>query len=88
MGMHVIGRKCMVCGHKGLIVGADDRNTFRPQGWLLQRLSARQLACAHCGVMTLALIPQALKKLQAALRDDRRTERVTYHARPAQRRPA
>ncbi len=82
MGLHVIGRKCLVCGHKGLIVGADESRTFRPQGWLVQRLPARQLACPNCGVLTLALVPDGLKKLKYNLLEERKTERVTYHARP------
>lgn len=89
MGLHVIGRKCATCGHKGLIVGADENLNFRPQGWLLRRLAARQLACPNCGVVTRALVPEALKKLQTSLHDERLTERVTYHSRPGRiKRPA
>ncbi|MGD0089045.1 MAG: hypothetical protein ABSE73_03925 [Planctomycetota bacterium] len=87
--MHVIGQKCPSCGKKGLVIGADDGLTFRPQGWLVQSLGARMVACPHCGVVTNALMPEAVKELGAILRAERRTEKLVYHPRPPRRkRPA
>ena len=82
MGLHVLGRKCPVCGKKGLVIGADDGLTFRPQGWLVKRLSARHVSCPHCGAVMAALLPESVKTLQAALRAERQDETVTYHSRP------
>jgi DNA-directed RNA polymerase subunit RPC12/RpoP len=84
--MHIIGQRCPVCGKKGLVIGADDGLTFRPQGWLVSRLEGRQVACPHCGAVTMALVPQSVEKLRTALRKERVTETVTYHARPRKRR--
>jgi hypothetical protein len=78
--MHVLGQKCPVCKKRGLVIGADDGMTFRPQGWLVKRLSGRQIACPHCGAVMAALLPEAVKKLQEALRNERATEILTYHA--------
>ena len=82
MGLHVLGRKCPICGKKGLVIGADDGLSFRPQGWLVKRLGARHVACPHCGAVTVALLPDAVKTLQSVLRTEREMETVTYHARP------
>jgi hypothetical protein len=79
--MHIIGQKCPVCHKKGLVIGSDDGTTFKPQGWLLKRLGARQIACPHCGAMMSALLPESVKQLREALRDERETEKVTYHTR-------
>ena len=83
--MHVLGQKCPVCGKRGLVIGADDGLTFRPQGWLVKRLSARQVACPHCGAITHALLPDAVRRLQEVLRSERQTEKLTYHPRPARK---
>lgn len=79
--MHVLGQKCRFCGKKGLIIGADDGFAFRPQGWLIKQLEGRLLACPSCGAVMAALLPESLKKLRSVLRDERHTEKVTYHAR-------
>ena len=83
--MHVLGQKCPICGKKGLVIGADVGLSFRPQGWLVKRLSARQVACPHCGVIVAALLPDAVRKLKEALQSERATEAVTYHSRPRPR---
>jgi len=85
--MHLIGQKCPVCGRKGLVIGADDGLAFRPQGWLVKSLSARMVACPHCGAITSALLPVSVKKLGESLRAERRTEKLTYHPRPSHRKP-
>ena len=77
-----------MCGERGLVIGADDGLTFRPQGWLVRRLGARQIACPHCGAITSALVPEAVKRLRDALRKERETERLTYHARPPRKKPS
>jgi endogenous inhibitor of DNA gyrase (YacG/DUF329 family) len=82
MGLHVLGRKCPICGKRGLVIGADEGLTFRPQGWLVKGLACRQVACPHCGAVMAALLPEAVKELQGALRVERQTESVTYHSRP------
>jgi DNA-directed RNA polymerase subunit RPC12/RpoP len=87
MGLHVLGRRCPVCSKKGLVIGADDGLSFRPQGWLVKTLSGRHVACPHCGSITAALLPRDLKELQSILRHERSTEVVTYHARPKKKRP-
>lgn len=79
--MHILGQKCHICGKKGLVIGADDGLTFRPEGWLIKRLDGRLLACPHCGAVMAALLPESLKKLKEVLRSERHTEKVTYHAR-------
>lgn len=79
--MHVLGQKCHFCGKKGLVIGADDGLTFRPEGWLIKRLDGRLLACPHCGAVMAALLPESLKLLKDTLRKERHTEKVTYHAR-------
>ena len=81
MGLHVLGQKCPICGKKGLVIGADDGLSFRPQGWLVQRLPGRHLACPHCGTVMAALLPEAVKTLRKELRTEHATESVTYHAR-------
>jgi rRNA maturation protein Nop10 len=80
--MHVLGQKCPICGKRGLVIGADDGLTFRPQGWLVKRLGGRQVACPNCGAITAALLPTSVKQLRDALQEERRTEKLTYHARP------
>ena len=82
MSLHILGRKCPICGKKGLVIGADDGVSFRPQGWLVKRLSGRYVACPHCGAVTLALLPDAVNTLKTALRKERELETVVYHARP------
>lgn len=88
MGLHVLGRKCPVCSKKGLVIGADDGLSFRPQGWLVKTLSGRHVACPHCGAVMTALLPNAVKELQTVLRAERATEVVTYHAKPKRKKPA
>ena len=85
--MDVLGQKCPVCGKKGLVIGADDGLTFRPQGWLVKRLGGRQVACPHCGAITCALLPDSVKQLRDELRVERETETLTYHARPPRKKP-
>jgi|GEM_PF-6303765 len=81
MALHVLGQKCPICKKRGLVIGADDGVYFRPQGWIVKRLSARELACPHCGAVMTALLPESVKSLRAELRAERETESVTYHAR-------
>ena len=69
------------------MIGADDGLAFRPQGWLVKSLSARMVACPHCGAITSALLPVSVKKLGESLRAERRTEKLTYHPRPSHRKP-
>jgi hypothetical protein len=85
--MHLIGQKCPVCRRKGLVIGADDGLSFRPQGWLVKSLGARMVACPHCGAITCALLPEGVKKLGESLRAERRTEKLIYHRRPAHKHP-
>jgi endogenous inhibitor of DNA gyrase (YacG/DUF329 family) len=85
--MHVLGQKCPVCGKRGLVIGADDGVSFRPQGWLVKRLEGRQVACPACGAITSALLPASVKTLRDTLRAERETEKLTYHARPPRKKP-
>lgn len=88
MGLHILGRKCPICAKKGLVIGADDGLSFRPQGWLVKRLAGRHLACPHCGAVIAALHPDAVKKLREELRSERATETVTYHSKPRKKKKA
>lgn len=87
MGLHVLGQRCPVCKKRGLVIGADDGVSFRPQGWLVRRLAAREIACPHCGAVLVALLPDSVKRLNESLRAERETEAVTYHARPGRKKP-
>jgi len=80
MALHLLGQKCPSCHKKGLIIGADDGTSFRPQGWLVKRLAARQIACPHCGTVMTALLPESVATLKESLRGERALETVTYHA--------
>ncbi|HYG76945.1 MAG TPA: hypothetical protein VEK08_18210 [Planctomycetota bacterium] len=88
MSLHVLGRKCPICGKKGLVIGADDGYSFRPQGWLVKRLGARQIACPHCGALMAALLPESVAKLKEELRASRAEETVTYHAKRSRKKAA
>ena len=59
----------------------EEPPTFRPKGWLLDRLDVQREVCPHCGFIIFALSAKALKKLNKSLREDREKETVTYHAR-------
>jgi len=87
MSLHVLGQKCPICKKKGLVIGADDGLSFRPQGWLVKRLPGRHLACPYCGSVFAALLPESVQKLRDALRADRQTEAVVYHARHRKKKP-
>ncbi len=85
MALHVTGDRCPNCRKKGLVVGSfnfftEEPLTFRPKGWLLDRLDVEREVCPHCGFVVFALTPKALKRLKDALRTERQKETVTYHA--------
>ena len=87
MALHILGQKRPVCSKKGLVIGEDDGVGFRPQGWIVKRLAGRYVACPHCGAVMIALLPASVKALRTALRAERVTESVTYHARPKKKPP-
>ena len=90
MALHVTGDRCPSCKGKGLVLAGfnpltEEQLVFRPKGWLIDRLECQRAACPHCGFVVVALHPVALKRLRAALREERRRETVTYHARSKKR---
>ena len=84
MGMHISGDRCPACGKRGLVLGGlnvftEEPLIFRPKGWLIDRLDVQRAACSHCGYIVLALVPFSLRKLKAALKEERHKETVTYY---------
>ena len=91
MAMHVIGAVCPRCRKKGLVAGSmasglKHIETFRPAGWRLDSLAIQSVACPHCGVITTALLPRAMRKLKESLKAERLSEKVIYHSVRSRRR--